>query len=144
MDNRTLLIALGIISISYSFLFGLLSLKRKEKSFLVFSIGYFFAVFLAILTYHQGIWHPIFSVVLLNMSYFVFLFLLSAGFKLIYNLPFLRKRTIVYFVIFFIIFIIFTFVFPHYSIRMIISSLMALLVIYDNYFDLSIVLKKAC
>lgn len=142
MDNRTLLIALAIIAASYSFLFALLSLKRKEKSFLIFSIGYFFAIFLAILTYQQGNWNPIFSVVLLNMTYFIFLFLLSAGFKVIYNLPLLSKRTIPLFIIFLVVFIVFTFIVPHYSIRIIISSVMALLVIYDNYVDLSSKLKK--
>lgn len=142
MDNRTLLIALAIIATSYTFLFALLGLKRKEKSFLVFSLGYFFAIFLAVLTYHQGIWHPIFGVVLLNMTYFVFLFLLSAGFKVMFNLPLLTKRTPGYFVLFLIIYIFFTFIIPHYSIRIIISSFMALIVIYDNYVSISHVLRK--
>ncbi len=142
MDNRTLLVALGIIATSYSFLFLLLSYKRRDKSFLVFSIGFFFALILALLTYQQGNWHPFFSVILLNMSYYVFLYLLSAGFKVLYNLPLFNKRTLIYFLFFFCLFIVFTFVFPHYSIRIILSSIMALIVIYMNYKELNPTLLK--
>lgn len=135
MDNKTLLIALGIIAISYTIFFGLLGTRRKDKTLFVFTLGYLSAFFLVILTYFQTEWSKFFGVILLNIIYFILLFTLTGGFKVRFGLPLINKKIIIHFIIFILFLLFFTYIIPHFSVRIIISSIMSIVVIYDNYAD---------
>lgn len=142
MDNKTLLIALGIIAISYAVFFGLLSTRRKDKTLFVFTVGYISALFVVIFTYFQTEWPMFFGVILLNVVYFILLFTLSGGFKVRFGLPLLNKNIVIHFFVFLVFLLFFTYVVPHFSVRIIISSVMSFVVIYDNYVDLKKAIKS--
>lgn len=144
MDNKTLLIALGIIAISYTLFFGLLAFKRKEKSLAIFTAGYFTSIIVIFLTYFQPNIPIFFGVIILNLAYFLFLFFLSGGFKARYQLPLFSKSIYIIFLVFLVLFIVFTYIIPHFSIRIIISSLVSVVILYANYVDVhKIILKRA-
>jgi len=132
MDNRTLMITTALIAFSYAVLFLVLSIKRKEKDFFFYFVGFSFGSIATGLSYFQGVWNEWLTIILLNFAYFGFVFFMTSGLKIFFGLKPFRTRFILYYAVGMFLMVVFTFVYPHFSIRVLVNSIFTLTVITDH------------
>lgn len=135
MDIKTLIIAMLVISITYTIIFTTIAAYRKDRFLGVYAIGYAISIGVAFATLAQGNTSPWIGVVLLNFLYFIFTYIILSGVRVYVKKPFWTKRFFVYLVFSMIGILYFTFNDPFFSIRVIINSTFIIVLTMDSFFS---------
>ncbi len=142
MDTKTILIAFIIQAIMYGITFYVLSLKRKPVAFLCFTASFILIALTDALTIVQELLPIFFSLIVINTFFFLFFILMVFGFLfyLDQKVKWVPLGVILTFGI--VSIILLTYVFPHYSLRIIVSSLTTTALVITGYIQINTALRS--